>query len=144
MSDKQRSSGILLQLAMAVIPFFVLFGFVWWFVGDDVRELSAGEDVTVIEISGCTSEGSAVNGQTPYCKGNWRFGDGRVDGGRILGGETAEGDTVFAGDGFAYSSKSSLIWSVSAGGALGVFLLGLVIGGGVLYRLDVARQRRED
>lgn len=128
---------------MAVVPFFVLLGAVWWAVGDDVRELSTGEDVAVIEISGCTSEGSAVNGQAPYCKGKWRFADGRVDGGRILGGEIAEGDTVFAGDGFAYRSKSSLIWNVVMIGAVGVGMLGAVIGVGVAYLRDKARRPRE-
>ncbi|OLZ51052.1 hypothetical protein BS329_17550 [Amycolatopsis coloradensis] len=113
-------------------------------LGSDVRELSTGEDVTVTEFSGCTSEGSAAGGQTPYCAGKWRFDDGRTGGGRIEGGETTVGDKVFVGDGFAYSARSSLIWSVSLTGLLGLFLLGMVIVGAVLYRLDKPRQRREE
>lgn len=143
MPGKPSSSG-LSQVLLFAIPFLVLFGLVWGFFGSDVRELSTGEDVTVTEISGCTSEGSAVGGQTPYCVGKWGFDDGRTGGGRINGGETTEGDEVFVGDGFAYSSRSSLIWSVSLNGLLGLFLLGMVIVGAVLYRLDKARQRREE
>ncbi|RSN61189.1 hypothetical protein DMH01_18345 [Amycolatopsis sp. WAC 04182] len=126
-----------------VLPFLLIFGVVWGFLGSDIGELSTGEDVTVTEISGCTSEGSAVNGQTPYCSGKWRFADGRTGGGRILGEDISAGDTVFAGDGFAHRSRSPLIWKVSAGGALGLFLVGMVIVGVVLYRLDVGKRRGE-
>lgn len=127
----------------AFIPFLLIFGIVWASLGSDIGELSSGEDVTVTEISGCTSEGSAVNGQTPYCSGKWRFADGRPGGGRILGEEISPGDTVFVGDGFAYRSRSPLIWKISAGGALGLFLAGMVMVGVVLYRLDVGKRRRE-
>ncbi|WP_414938852.1 hypothetical protein [Amycolatopsis sp. cmx-11-51] len=144
MPEKPSNSGVLSQVLQFAIPFLVLFGFVWGFFGSDVRELSTGEDVTITEISGCTAEGSAVGGQTPYCAGKWRFDDGRTGGGRIEGGKTTEGDKVFVGDGFAYSSRSSLIWSVSLNGLLGLFLLGLVVVGAVLHRLDKARQRREE
>ncbi|WP_233598810.1 MULTISPECIES: hypothetical protein [unclassified Amycolatopsis] len=144
MPENARKPGVLSSALSTVIPFLLIFGLVWGFLGSDIGELSTGEDVTVTEISGCTSEGSAVNGQTPYCSGKWRFADGRTGGGRILGEEIARGDTVFAGDGFAYRTRSPLIWKVSAGGALGLFLVGMVIVGVVLYRLDVGKRRRED
>ncbi|WP_410650456.1 hypothetical protein [Amycolatopsis sp. cmx-4-54] len=143
MTAERKSGGRSLTLSI-VLPFLVFLGIVGGFLGSSIGELSAGEDVTVTEISGCTSEGSAVNGQTPYCSGKWRFADGRAGGGRILGEEIAAGDTVFAGDGFAYASRSPLVWKVSAGGALGLLLLGMVIVGAVLYRLDVGKRRRED
>lgn len=144
MPENARKPGILSSVLSTVLPFLLIFGLVWGSLGSDIGELSTGEDVRVTEISGCTAEGSAVNGQTPYCSGKWRFADGRTGGGRILGEDISRGDTVFAGDGFAYRTRTPLIWKVSAGGALGLFLTGMVIAGGVLYRLDAGKRRRED
>ncbi|MGK4591053.1 hypothetical protein [Amycolatopsis sp. w19] len=143
MPEEARKSGVLSSVLSAVVPFLLIFGVVGGFLGSGIGELSTGEDVAVTEISGCTSEGSAVNGQTPYCSGKWRFADGRTGGGRILGEDISAGDTVFAGDGFAYRSRSPLIRKISAGGALGLLLVGMVIVGVVLYRLDAGKRRRE-
>ncbi|WET82821.1 hypothetical protein P3102_17235 [Amycolatopsis sp. QT-25] len=144
MSEKARKSGVLSLVFSIVLPFLVFIGIVGALLGSSIGELSTGEDVTVTEISGCTAEGSAVNGRPPYCSGKWRFADGRPGSGRILGEEIAAGDTVFAGDGFAYRTRSPLIWKISAGGALGLFLAGMVMVGGVMYRLDVGKRRCED
>ncbi|WHT22763.1 hypothetical protein N8J89_17360 [Crossiella sp. CA-258035] len=95
----------------------------------------------LVGVSGCTEEGSAVNGQTPYCVAQWRLADGRTDRGRVLGTGTAPGGTIFAGDGFAFSSAAPLHWRVWCFGALGVGGLGVLIGAGVLHRLDVKRRR---
>ncbi|MFC3448224.1 hypothetical protein [Amycolatopsis speibonae] len=134
---------MLFQVLAAGIPYVVLLWFVWGAFGDHVGELRTGEDVTVTDVSGCTEEGSPMSGQIPYCAGDWRFDDGRTGRGQIEGARVAEGDRIFAGDGFVYPSRSSLIWRLSVGGVVGLILLGMAIGLGVLYRLDRTRQRRE-
>ncbi|MEV7551199.1 hypothetical protein AB0N89_16380 [Amycolatopsis sp. NPDC089917] len=127
----------------AGISFVVLLVALGGFLGDRVDRLNTGENVTVTGISGCVGETAPMSGQIPYCAGSWRFDDGRAGRGRIEGEKAAVGDRVFAGDGFAYRSKSMVISSLSVSVAIGLALLGMLIGLGVLYRKDRTRRRRE-
>ncbi|AGM06308.1 hypothetical protein AORI_3723 [Amycolatopsis keratiniphila] len=103
-------------------------------LGDRVRELNTGEDVTVTAVSGCVEEGPPMSGRFPYCETGWRFDDGRTGQGRIDGERVAEGDRIFAGDGFAYRSKTSRVLSLVVVALVGLVLFGMLIGLGVLYR----------
>ncbi|MEU8418070.1 hypothetical protein AB0C24_35195 [Amycolatopsis japonica] len=111
-------------------------------LGDRVRELNTGEDVTVTAVSGCVEEGPPMSGRFPYCEAGWRFDDGRTGHGKVDGERIAEGDRIFAGDGFAYRSKTSRVLSLAMVALCGLVLLGMLIGLGVLYRMDRTRRRR--
>nr|WP_221472996.1 hypothetical protein [Amycolatopsis umgeniensis] len=129
---------------LAGVPYIFLLCVAWGYFGAHVRELNTGEEVTVTEISGCAEGGAPMSGVIPYCSGEWRFDDGRTDRGSIEGDKAAEGDRIFAGDGFVYRSRSSLIWTMSVGGLFGVGLLAAAIALGVLYRLDTVRRRQKN
>ncbi|MER7858263.1 hypothetical protein ACWEOG_27600 [Amycolatopsis japonica] len=111
-------------------------------LGDRVRELNTGEDVTVTAVSGCVEDGPPMSGRFPYCEAGWRFDDGRTGQGRINGERVAEGDRIFAGDGFAYPSRSNRVLSLVMVALCGLVLLGMLIGLGVLYRKTRTWRRR--
>ncbi|WP_181774025.1 hypothetical protein [Amycolatopsis pittospori] len=143
MPGKPQKSRFLFRALLAGIPYVFLLCLAWGYFGAHVRELNTGEEVTVIGVSGCAEGGAPMSGQIPYCSGEWRFDDGRTGRGSIEGDKVTEGDKIFAGDGFVYRSRSSLIWTLSVTGLFGVVLLGMAIGLGVLYRLDLIRRRRK-
>ncbi|WP_228709376.1 hypothetical protein [Amycolatopsis keratiniphila] len=123
-----------MQLLLGGIPLVFLLWVTGGALGDRVRELNTGEDVTVTAVSGCVEEGPPMSGSFPYCSAGWRFDDGRTAQGRIDGERVAEGDRIFAGDGFAYRSKTSRVLSLVVVALVGLVLLGMLIGLGVLYR----------
>ncbi|OXM54394.1 hypothetical protein [Amycolatopsis alba] len=125
-------------------PLVYLLCAAWGYFGTHVRELNIGEEVTVTEISGCDEGGPPMSGQLPFCSGEWRFDDGRTGSGSIEGDKVAKGDKIYAGDGFVYRSRSSLIWTTVVTGLIGVVLLGMAITLCVLYRrLDAIRRRQK-
>jgi len=142
--DKPQNSRIRFRMLLAWIPYIFLLCFVWGNFGEYVSELNTGEEVTVTEISGCAEGGAPMSGVIPYCSGEWRFDDGRTGRGSIKGDKAEEGDKIFAGDGFVYRSRPSLIWSMSVTGFFGLALLGMAIGLGVLYRKDAVRRRQKN
>ncbi|GAB3743012.1 hypothetical protein GCM10027598_75650 [Amycolatopsis oliviviridis] len=146
MPGKPRIPRVLLVVP-AGISFVVLLVALGGFLGDRVDKLNTGEEVTVVEISECFDERPPVTGRGTYCEGGWRFDDGRTAQGRIEGEKAAVGDRVFAGDGFAYRSKTMVILSLSVTVAIGLALLGMPIGLGLQYRKYrkyEARRRREE
>ncbi|MBE1577282.1 hypothetical protein ACFORH_08885 [Amycolatopsis roodepoortensis] len=138
MSGEPRNAWMLL----AAIPFVFLLWVTGGAVAERVRELNTGEDVTVTDVSGCVEDGPPMSGRFPYCSASWRFDDGRTGHGRIDGEKVAKGDRIFAGDGFAYLSRSNRVLSLVMVALAGLVLLGMLIGLGVLYRMDRARRRR--
>lgn len=83
-----------------------------------------------------------MSGRFPYCEAGWRFDDGRTGQGKVDGERIAEGDRIFAGDGFAYPSRTNRVLSLWMVALCGLVLLGMLIGLGVLYRKDQTRRRR--
>ncbi|MEU3767326.1 hypothetical protein AB0E55_19940 [Amycolatopsis keratiniphila] len=134
MSGGPGTSRFLWQMLLGGIPLVFLLWVTGGALGDRVRELNTGEDVTVTAVSGCVEEGPPMSGRFPYCSAGWRFDDGRTGHGRIDGERVAEGDRIFAGDGFAYRSKTSRVLSLVVVALVGLVLLGMLIGLGVLYR----------
>ncbi|UMP05079.1 hypothetical protein [Amycolatopsis sp. EV170708-02-1] len=143
MSGEPRKPGVPARMLLAGIPFVFLLWVTGGALGDRVRELNTGEDVTVTAVSGCVEEGPPMSGRFPYCEAEWRFDDGRAARGRIDGDRVTEGDRIFAGDGFAYPSRSNRVLSLVMVALCGLVLLGMLIGLGVLYRMDRTRRRRE-
>lgn len=143
MSGEPRKPSVPSRLLLAGIPFVFLLWVAGGAIGDRVRELDTGEDVTVVAVSGCVEEGPPMSGRFPYCEAGWRFDDGRTGRGRIDGERVAEGDRIFAGDGFAYPSRSNRVLSLAMVALCGLVLLGMLIGLGVLYRKGRTRRRRE-
>ncbi|MGY6653218.1 hypothetical protein ACXIZN_13685 [Amycolatopsis sp. TRM77291] len=131
------------RMLLAGIPLVFLLWVAGGALADRVRELDAGEDVTVTDVSGCVEDGPPMSGRFPYCTAEWRFDDGRTGHGRIDGERVAKGDRIFAGDGFAYPSRSNRVLSLWMVVLCGLVLLGMLIGLGVLYRMDRSRRRRE-
>ncbi|RSN22176.1 hypothetical protein DMC63_09765 [Streptomyces sp. WAC 05977] len=128
---------------LAGIPLVFLLWVTGGALADRVRELDTGEDVTVTGVSGCVEDGPPMSGRFPYCSAEWRFDDGRGGHGRIDGERVEKGDRIFAVDGFAYSSRSNRVLSLWMVVLCGLVLLGMLIGLGVLYRMDRSRRRRE-
>ncbi|MCX4963972.1 hypothetical protein OHA98_03880 [Streptomyces sp. NBC_00654] len=101
--SRARTLGALIGplLLAAFLPLLM----VLW-AGDGARKLVTGESATVRSVTRCVEGGGQL--PAPHCYGRWAFADGRTESGRITGGRVAEGDTIFAGDGWAYESTSSL------------------------------------
>ncbi|MEE1736356.1 hypothetical protein [Streptomyces sp. BE147] len=108
-------------LLASVLPLLM----VLW-AGDGARKLLTGESATVRSVTRCVEGGGGQSG-APHCYGRWAFADGRAESGKITGGRVAEGDTIFAGDGWAYESTSSLhtkVWLTVALFCAGAAALG--------------------
>ncbi|MGP3978550.1 hypothetical protein ACTWQF_32005 [Streptomyces sp. 8N114] len=102
---------------------FMTFIAVW--IGRNAWRLVTGESATVRMVSRCV-EGGGLSLPGSHCDGSWVFADGRTGVGEITGETVSVGDTVFAGDGWAYSSTAPLhrlVWIPS-----GIFCaLGVVV-----------------
>ncbi|MFF9784246.1 hypothetical protein YWIDRAFT_08030 [Streptomyces sp. SceaMP-e96] len=78
---------------------------VW--VGGNARKLMTGESAIARNVTQCV-EGGGMSLPASQCDGSWVFADGRIGVGEIVGGGVSVGDTIFAGDGWAYSSTAPL------------------------------------
>jgi hypothetical protein len=87
---------------------------VW--AGGNARKLMTGQSATVRTVTGCV-EGGGMSLPASHCDGSWAFSGGRTGVGEITGSTVSVGDTIFAGDGWAYSSTTplhSLVWAPTA------------------------------
>ncbi|MEV4331892.1 hypothetical protein AB0K02_15365 [Streptomyces sp. NPDC049597] len=78
---------------------------VW--AGKNACKLMTGESATVRSVTRCV-EGGGMSLPASHCDGSWEFADGRTSVGEITSGRVSVGDTIFAGDGWAYSSTAPL------------------------------------
>ncbi|WP_127153840.1 hypothetical protein [Streptomyces lydicus] len=115
-----RSLGVWLA-ALAVPAAFVAFLAVW--VGGNARKLMTGESAVVRSLTRCV-EGGGLTLPSSHCDGSWVFADGHTGIGEITSAKVAVGETIFAGDGWAYSSAAPLHRLVWIPG--GVFCAGIV------------------
>ncbi len=143
MSEKAGRLKVLGHILLAFSPLLALFAGVSWAAGSYLSDLVSGEDATVTEIARCTGSSQSLSSGAPYCAGKWRYADARTGGGHIEGGQSSPGDTIFAGDGFAYGSTSSLHWRAWGFTAVSIGFLGVGVALGVTHRSDVKRKRGE-
>ncbi|MER5989338.1 hypothetical protein [Streptomyces sp. NPDC001787] len=129
-------------LTMLGVPAVIL-GLMWvLFFGTFIEKLRNGEEATATGVGRCVQS----QGQTTpasYCPGSWRFSDGRTSSGHIQSAPVSPGDTIFAGEGWAYSSIGPVWRTVGIFIAIGVAsLVGTVLIWGSEFRDD--RRRRTD
>ncbi|MBO8187316.1 hypothetical protein [Streptomyces spirodelae] len=108
----------------------------------NAEKLLTGESATVRGVSRCV-EGGGMALPASHCDGRWAFSDGRTGEGEITGSEVSVGDSIFAGDGWAYTTTGPLhriVWAlVGILVALAVVLLSMYVG----YRRRLRRTAAE-